>query len=105
MCYWCKVVCIVNSWNLAVSQRNQSCSLCSISFDFEHPLVPNQSPALWYFCSVCFSLDTPVDHAPNFLPDGSSPIVSLILNWVVPCLLKCLGSVGPDVTAEIRHVS
>ena len=105
MCYCCKVVCIVNSWNLAVSQCNLSCSICSISFDFEHPLVPNQSPVLWYFCSVCFSPDSPVDHAPNFQFDGSSPIISVILNWIVPCFLKVLGSVGPDVSAEIKQVS
>ena len=43
MWHWGKVDCVVNPWNLAVSQSNKSCSVCPISFDFEHQFVHNQS--------------------------------------------------------------
>ena len=105
MCHWGKVVCVINPWNLAVSQSNKSCSVCSISFDFEHPFVPNQSPIFWYLHFVYFSPDSPVDQTLYFLPDCNLPILSFFFNWAMPSFLNVLGSVGPDVTAEIRQVS
>ena len=105
MCPWGKVVCVINPWNLAVSQSNESCSVCSISFDFEHPFVPNQSPIFWYLHFVYFS------------PDPL--LIILFISFLIAICQFCLssstglchaswnvlGSVGPDVTAEIRQVS
>ena len=86
------------------SQCNQSCSVCSISFDLEHPLVPYKSPVFWYLCSVYFFqtpllimlLSTIFIEIRQFSFSSSTGLCHVSWNF--------FGSVGPDVTAEIRQV-
>ena len=105
MFHWGKVIFVVHSWYLTVSQSNKSCPVCSISLDLEHPFVPNQSSIFRYFYFV------------NLSPD-SLLIILLISFRIATCQLclssstglcqaswNVLGSVGPDVTADIRQVS
>ena len=105
MSNWCKIACVINSWNLAVSQCYQSCPVGPISLDFEYPHISNKSSVVRYPPFVCLSPNSSVYHASYFLPDGSSPSISFFFNWACHASLNVLGSVGPDITAEIRQVS
>ena len=53
MCNWSKIVCVVNSWNLTVSQCYYSCTVSTISLDLEHPLISNKSSVDRYLLSIC----------------------------------------------------
>ena len=100
MCSWCKIVCVVNSWNFAVSQCNQSCPVSPIFLDFEYPLIVNKSSVVKY--SFCIPPNSSIYHASNFFPDASSPIISFFFSlgyamplqmfWVLLALMSLLKS-------------
>ena len=105
MSSWCNIVCVINSWNLAVSQCYQSCSVGPISLDFEYPLIYSKSsvvryPLLSVFLQTSLFIILLISFLIVVLQFSRSYSIGLChASWIV------LGSVGPDVTAEIKQVS
>ena len=105
MCHWGRVVCVINSWNLAISQSNKSCPVCSSSLDFKYPLFPINLQFSGIFTLSIF-LQTPL-------------LIILFISFLIATCQLCLSSstglcqvswnvlcsVGPHVTADIRQVS
>ena len=96
-----QVVCVINSWNLAVSQCYQPCPVGPISLDSEYPLVSNKSSVVRYPLSVCLSPNSSILY--SFLMAALQLSLSFSIG-LCHASLNVLGSVCPDVTAQVSWI-
>ena len=93
----------IHTWDLAVSQHNQPCTIGPIILELKNPLTSNQSLIIWDFFLFDMSPHDVLHHGGKFLPDCPLPIFPLRECRMVPRFHKYCFQLSSSLTAVIKQ--